>query len=188
MASARLVTLLWEDALQPGELPRRAAEPAKHFGPGNLLAACVADHRGEPGPWSIRRLLHHEPKKGNGNVLLACREYDGSDGPVIAVLDEDRVRDLLGLAGSACIREIRAEFDARCPHVELCLLRENIESLVSAARGEEPPLLRKPAPDERDRVLNGVAFAAVPETRSRLIAAVPSFGRLVGRVVRLLSG
>lgn len=166
----------------------------KGFGPHTLLVSCLADDLGsEIERWRIERSVKPIPTKGNGNVVKKLQK-DGDrlrkSGPVVAVIDKDKVGDLLTRAGSpapGCIGGSVDGFHDKAPgDYELVLLVENVESLVSAALealGEEPSR-EKPNPDERDRTLKRVD--GTPSYRRAVRDKVPSFDRLVRRVASLL--
>jgi hypothetical protein len=177
------VTVLWED--------QRPAN-AKRFGPHELLVACLADEIAQARDTLSPRIIS-VPMKGNGNVLRAIQQNLGrlgEAGPVCAVFDRDKIRDLVG-GGSAplCMSGIKRLILAEVPgEVELLLLDQNIESLVNACcrvAGVEAPIA-KPRPDLRDRVLGRTAWSTSGE-RAKVRAAVPSFERLVRWVARQLN-
>jgi hypothetical protein len=68
------------------------------------------------------------------------------------------------------------------------LLEENTETLILAAREElaMAPPRGKPSPDDRDRILSKLAWNPERTLRDGLRRAVPSFDRLVRRVLALL--
>ena len=82
-----IVTLLWED---------ERGGVAKGFGPHELLLSCIADDLGLP-----RELLlpcvNSVPKKGRDKLRTALQHEFlklARFGPVLAVIDKDRARDL----------------------------------------------------------------------------------------------
>jgi hypothetical protein len=179
-----IVTVLWED--------QRGTE-TKGFGPHELLIACLTDEL------TITRerlvgLLKCHPKKGNGNVRAALqRDLDrlSKSGPVVAVVDRDKIRDLWKPSGEQppdCIAGIASRFRSDAPgDYELVLLVDNVEDLVRAActaRRVDVPTA-KPTPDERDRILARCAWD-LPHARSDLRNSMPSFDRLVKQVAQAL--
>ncbi len=177
-----LVTVLYED--QMGRQPRGS-------GPHALLVTCVQDRLG-----CLRsRLLDTVvglPKKGDSKVLAALRddlEQMLNSGPVVAVLDNDRARECLGLPPKACKREVLASLQARAAGaVTVVLLEQNVDDLARAcatALETEAPK-GKPDPDERDRMLQAAAWGT-PTQRQAILNAMPSFRRLVDKVAEALS-
>ena len=180
-----ILTVLWEDSRSPR---------ANKFGPDLLLRACVADDLGTS-PNRLERYVVPQPRKGNGSVVKALRqdlERLVRSGPVFAVIDRDKVKQLVasGLDIPDCRAEICARFRAKAPgDYELVLLEDNMESLIAAActaMGLEPPG-KKPSPDERDRILARAAWATSPERR-RVREVCPTFDRIVLRVAAALQG
>jgi hypothetical protein len=175
------VTVLWEDQ-RGGQL--------KGFGPGELLVSCVADELEADRAWISKHVSSH-PKKGNGNVRRALREDLGlliKHGPVIAVIDRDKVSELLSKlplepldCNGALVKQFRAE---TAGNYQLVLLVENVETLVDAvvgALGGARPTT-KPTPDERDRVLVRAAWSPNRSLRDDIRGACQSFDRVVKKV------
>ncbi len=81
----------------------RGASRRDGFGPHRLALACVADDTGAD-RWSLRDELVDNVRKGRDEVLKTCREQgdalSASALRVVAVLDDDRVREGLRLLGS----------------------------------------------------------------------------------------
>lgn len=171
-----IITILWED--QRGHI-------VKGFGPHELLVSSVADDV-KCSRLKISRLIHGIPKKGNTKVVNSLKmdlTNMTRSGPVCAVLDRDKVLDLWKSPNrpADCITGIKSAIAKDAPgEYELLLLDENVETLIkvscSALQIEMPP--DKPAPDERDRVLNKAAWG-IREVRARVRKAIPSFDRLV---------
>lgn len=177
-----IVTVLWED---------QRGVTTKGYGPNALLVACLADTLN----WErkeIERSLSGIPLKGAGNVIKTlCR--DGSRitqaGPLIAVIDRDKVYDHLRRPKPAtnCIQLVRHAIQSQAQGLacEIVFLIENMESLLCAcctALGKEA-LVSKPTPDERDRLLSQVAWST-REVRDRVKATCPSFARLIACIAR----
>lgn len=175
------VTILWEDQ-RGGQL--------KGFGPGELLVSCVADEL-ETDRARISKHVSSYPKKGNGNVRRALRQDLGlliKHGPVIAVIDRDKVSELLNTLPStplgcngALVKQFRA---VTAGNYELVLLVENVETLVDAvvgALGADRPTT-KPTPDERDRMLGRAAWSPSRSIRDDIRGTCPSFDRVVKKV------
>ncbi len=178
-----IVTILWEDAR--GIL-------AKGFGAHTLLLACLVDLG--VAREDLPRIEAHA-KKGNSNVRKALRT-DGARlakaGPVYAVLDRDKIRELWkpGPMPADCKQAIAEQFKLDAPgEYDLVFLEQNIESLLRAAlesmASEVPEAPWKPNPDERDRILSRVAWATARE-RDEVRRRCPSFDRLVTRVAAKL--
>ncbi len=180
-----IITVLWED--------QRGAE-VKGFGPHDLLLACLADDTGGPRD-TLKRLVESHPKKGNGNVRAALqRNLAGlsASGPVFAVIDRDKIRQLWRYPGPPppdCKPGIAEPFRLDAPgDYDLVFLVDNMESLVAAARNAlaVPHPSTKPNPDERDRLLARAAWGA-RDVRAAIRGSCTSFDRLVARIVRRLN-
>lgn len=180
-----IVTVLWED--QRGGI-------TQSFGPHELLCACVADRLVGNDVWSLRKLISSVPKKGIGNVIKALRT-DGSRladcGPLLAAIDRDKVYSALRQEErppTNCLSLVR---DALCQIAsgacQIVLLIQNVETILEECLKilGQPPLSSKPDPNERDTLLREVAYGS-PELRQKLCTAMPSFGRLVDKVVAVV--
>ncbi|MCG3133166.1 MAG: hypothetical protein HMLKMBBP_00273 [Planctomycetes bacterium] len=179
----RRVVLLWEDSIGGGQVVRE-------FGPGSLVRACVADDLGVSiYADEVKLGIVHHPMNGNQKVVHGCRakEYVNSSATVMAVLDLDRAYQVCELPADACLVSIRNALRERTGPAVVRLIDRNIESVFTTARvvlGEPTTVIRKPRLQERDRVLNALAFGRErAEARSELRSRVPSFDRLV-RAVR----
>ena len=179
-----IITLLWEDQ-RGGQM--------KGFGPHELLVSCVVDDLGRERGEVERRVLS-APKKGSGNVLKALRADLAllrKSGPVCAIVDRDRIRNLWPLEARPldCFSAIRKSFFERAPgDYALVLLVENAETLVEACCNATERRLpeSKPSPEERDRILARVAWGE-RRARDEVRRATPSFDRIV-RWVRVQIG
>ena len=172
-------TVLWED---------QRGVTVKGFGPHDLLMACVADELG-PGH---RRLADPVPLKGSGNVRKRLKrdvEKLRGHGPVVVVLDRDRVADLCVTPGADCMKGITSRLQKDAPgDYELVFLVDNTETLVAAActaLGIAAPN-QKPTPDERDRYLGRAAWAPERGVRDDIRTSCPSFARLVEKLLAAL--
>jgi hypothetical protein len=180
------VTVLWEDS--------RGVE-TKGFGPHELLLACVADKIGRERR-DVAALVKSVAKKGVGNVIKALKTDLAklrSAGPVFAVIDRDKAREIWKPAPlpADCMSAIRTRIatDVGGSEYELVFLVQNMESLIHAC-GEGSlmkPQTLKPNPDQRDRILGRAAWEASPAVRLKLLLTCGSFGRLVDRVGAVLS-
>jgi hypothetical protein len=186
-----VATVLYED--------QRAPQRTR-FGPHALVIACVADETGTD-RWTLEKRIEGIPKKGDSKLLWAVREdaanltHDGR--ALVAVFDDDRVRKLLGLDGRACktlVKEAIAAGGTAGTLLEVVLLQRNIEDVVvAAARAlgrpmDDPQVVRalgKHAghPEARDAILHAAAASADVAVRQAILAAVPSFARVVRGLV-----
>jgi len=173
-----IVTVLWED--------QRGAQ-VKGFGPHELLISCLVDELGHPRD-SVARAVECHPKKGHGKVLRALRlDFPKLKrlGPVLAVVDRDKIKDLLSQPVTDCMSGISKRFREAAPgDYELIFMIDNVETLiVSACRalGESEPT-RKPTPDERDRILAKAVWGERAH-RARIRSTCPSFDRVVRRIL-----
>ena len=179
-----IITILWED--------QRPVD-AKGFGPHELLLSCLADTLGTERQ-KLVGLIKPIPKKGNANIRKALQR-DGErlvkKGPVFAVLDHDKIRDLVKVPNSIpkeCLSGIKEQFMKEITiDFNLTLLIENIESLVNAVCDalRETKFNRKPTPDERDRILNRCAWSK-PADREQVCQLCPSYSRIVERISEAL--
>jgi len=102
-------------------------------------------------------------------------------GPVCAVLDRDKAHKLWPDKCPTCLTGLCAKLRAEAPgKYELVWLIQNVETLTDAAASAlgKPPPSGKPSPNERDRLLNEVAWAKTA-VRETVCNEVPSFARLV---------
>jgi hypothetical protein len=178
------ITVLWEDS---------RGIVLKGFAPHDLLVACIAEKLGRKRV-EVDSQISSVPKKGAGNVIKALRRDLSrltKTGPVFALIDRDKVREMWKTDPPAdCMTAIRERIrkDVASVDYELVLLVQNMESLIDACDDGFRSRLggRKPTPDERDRILGRVAW----ETPSRLPSILkdcPSFDRLVIRVINALA-
>ncbi len=179
-----ITTLLWEDS---------RGGPQKGFAAHELLCSCLRDRRGLQAHERFRG-LESQPRRGVDKVLDTLKDdyhLVSKKGPVIAVVDRDRVHEHLVRrhpGPTNCKAGIRAGIDAYCggPR-EVVFLIDNMETLVEAcckAVGVAPPD-GKPRPDERDRLIDKATRSGA-DTRSKILVACPSFARLVERVDAVL--
>ena len=191
-----VVTVVYEDQGAKGQI--------RNFGPHRLLCAAIADQMSsDAAPLTIRDIdsrVNAVLKKGNGNVLRACRRdlhlLTRTGSPVIAVLDSDKIVKLVGLSGTPCRTSILEHFRQGCEPADLLhivLLERNIETLVQAIgarNAADRDLVNKALAKSlvaRDSLFNKIANnAAARDTRDALAVDVPSFGRLRDLVVAIL--
>ena len=173
MKSLRHVTVIYED--------RRSQVP--EYGPHKFLMACVRDRSIQEHPdLVLGDRVRARVAKGNSKLLkyLMDLNTDEPDGrQVVAIFDDDKIRDLAGLPGDACkaetIKTLRSKMDAPA-RVTLVLLARNIESVLEAIQRCAPDLV---APEVFQRALNKkpnerdlVFLKASERERSALRAAI----------------
>lgn len=181
------VFLLWEN---------HATGAIDRFGPHAFLVACVAD-RLRVDRFELRRSerIRGRSCSGNGGVL---REL-GPDRPpwdaaphLIAVLDSDKLHDLLGGAARNLVVDPdydvwSAQMEARCrerlgPHeadrLTICFLDRNLETLLAVLgdTSAEKDVV------QRDKLLQRAA--ADPGQIRRASEEMPTWANLVGAVAR----
>jgi hypothetical protein len=177
-----LVTVLWED--QRGEQARR-------FGPHDLLLSSIADDLSastSEQPQNRTKLSKHiiaVPKRGDSNVRKALQKnLQNFRGPVIAVMDRDKVHRLWSdkqPPPSNCIQGISQQLRLDAPgKYDLVFLMQNAEDLLDATLAAlgKTPLVDKPNPDSRDNML-GPAVWGDTRIRTAIRQSCPSFDRLV---------
>lgn len=179
-----LVKILCED---------QQAEDASNFGPHVLVLRCVLDRLG----WSetryseLQRNLSGHPRKGDKNLLAACRNANEARNfrHVFAVFDGDKVRsiDSLGLSPGACKQQVRSAIQSASPYaaqLKVVLLERNLETVVAAVqRCKSLPETGRLKLPERDAVLASIAWRAeAAPVRACVLQAVPSLQYLVDRL------
>lgn len=82
----------------------------KEFGPHELLVACIADTCGQDW-WAIRARFEPIPKKGDANLLKACRDDvpDMPDSLIFALFDADKLHRRLFESSRPSVEELLAE-------------------------------------------------------------------------------
>jgi len=177
------IAVLYEDQL--------ATSKPRAFGPHVLLLACVADRLERPREHLEQHVDAH-PCKGIGRLLALCREPILTDrhARVIAVCDDDRVREHLKLPATACKLSVRdaVASGSGAPQLRTVLLIRNLETVLDAVRhvlGRDP-LADKPSPLRRDSTLLHLAYQGVPEQRLALLQRVPSFAYLADCLARTI--
>ena len=179
------IIVLWEDQLDVD---------VRNFGPGTLLAACVAD-RLRCQMTQVAPLLKSIPRKGNGGIRKTLRSdfvQLEKSGPVFVVLDRDKMKDLWRNTHphvNDCMTGHRQRLQAEAPgDYDVVFLHQNMESLIQAAcdAGRVLAPTAKPTPSERDKYLNRLVWHEGSEPRARLCELSPSFDRLATRVAEKL--
>jgi hypothetical protein len=181
--SRRLITVLYEDQLAGGK-------PA-NYGPHVLALACVADLTGGDAR-AFENRVRAVPKKGAQKLRAALRDEGtmlANVGPVVAMFDSDRIRDCYQLQPDDCVVNVLASIRADSTgNPIIVLLDRNMEDVARACcavlKIEEPE--DKPRPQARDKILHAMAASRNVEDRNKLLASVPTFGRLVRALVELL--
>ena len=182
--SRRLITVLYEDRHAKGE---------KNYGPHMLLLACVADRTGGS-RYALRDQVASIALSGDGNVKRRLRDDGaslGATGPLVAMFDNDKVRSRYPVRTGACKRELldAVQAEAKGSPV-IVLLEQNMEDLLAAccAALKRATLSAKPKPMQRDSILQAAAADGQGAARAAILAAMPSFKRLVDVVHALLTG
>lgn len=167
------VIAIYEDS--PGE-------QVVNFGPHSLALATVGD-RLNVTRWHLRP-IQGMPMKGAPKALERAQAFAGVKATVLLLLDEDRIRDQLQLAGDATDAVVRARLTALCPGIVVMLLVRNVEDLVAeASRALHRPMPEtKPTPAERDAVLNALADSPNPSARAQVTTVLPSWGQWIAEL------
>jgi hypothetical protein len=172
----------------------RGQRPREGFGPHALALACVADDTGVD-RWDLRAALVDNVRNNREAVLRSVREQaealSGSAARIVVLLDHDGVRRGKGveLPAGACktaVLEAVQALWAGSRHLIVVLLEENVEDLVwHAARALGKPLERpiSHSPNVRDPPLQAAAAHPDRAVRDRIRQGLPSFDRLVRRLV-----
>jgi hypothetical protein len=185
------VIVLYEDSRAPG---------AKPFGPHRFVTQLASD-RLEKGIEEVAKLVHANPRNGNSKLRTECQrnleKLSNGPGTVIAVYDSDKVAKLVERPPAACRRDLIVELKRGCEPKEsltIVLLEENTETLLVELRRLEGGLVsdeewRKAidgkALNERDLIFTAASRRSKRELRAKLVAAVPSLGRLVDKIVNV---
>jgi hypothetical protein len=172
------IAVLYEDQLAHGN-PR-------NFGPHVLVLACLEDRLQRPRDQLARHIDGHACK-GIGNLVKRCREPILADrhARVLAVCDDDRVREHLRLASSACKAQVHAAIATGCAaQLRTILLVRNLETVLEATHHVLGlgPLVGKPSPLQRDPILLRLAYRGTIDQRQSLLQRVPSLAYLVAKL------
>lgn len=160
---------------------------SKQFGLHELLVSCIADSWSREW-WELRGYFDAIPKKGDANLLAACRDdvCNMSDRLIFAIFDADKLHRRLFDTGRPSEQSLRAELRARCPdpRLHVFLLVHNTETVVDAVAD----CLGVPRPTkntlQRDLLLNRAAHGP-RQQRDCVRSAVPSFNHCVERIAEL---
>ena len=180
-----VITIIYEDKLG-------GAKP-NNYGLHALVLACVADTV-PVDRFRLRATVAAIPAGGDSKVKRFL-DQDGADiaqrGPLLALLDEDHVRDCYGLPTVACKTDVLAKIaETAQGEPTIVLLVRNLEDVIAACARclGDPPPERKLRPFDRDRVLQRAAAAAPAAQREAVLRDVPSLRRLVEAVARFVTG
>ena len=194
MSAAPRVTLLYEDSRS------QLRDPGLH----RLIAATVWDRlkgvEAPPARYELERRLGHRCMKGVDRVLavIGADLEDIAQGGqhVAAVVDEDVIRDKLGLAPSATVADVERAICARVPvalrdRFGVFVIERNTESVLRAGsdcashtqaeRPDEGLLERALRKDllARDQLLSRWAKAEAWRVRDCMAKKIPALGALV---------
>ena len=190
------ITILYEDRCGEGQI--------REFGPHALVQQCVCDAIGKE-PWALKReiILHGIPKNGATKLRNECRSDRpkfGRDGShVIAVYDDDRIRDFVKVGAPGCKEQVKHVLRAESrlgDKLQIVLLERNLETVVATICECDPAIappevqdnaLRRKKLFDRDIVLKNAAAPTAERRRLRdqLLTRVPSLGYLVNKIVAL---
>jgi hypothetical protein len=129
-----VVTVLWED---------QYGRDVRAFGPHELLVACLSDELSSELPdvtrHQVQKIVQSHPKKGNAGIRKALQRdlpRLKKSGPVFAVVDSDRVRDLWkhsGISAPNCRAAWQVSADERRAIRAECPCFDRIVERVSVA-------------------------------------------------------
>jgi len=186
MAGDLPITCLYED--------KRG--PSMGFGLHKFIKACVFDEVDGNRRIFEKLLDDCRPMNGNSKLLKTCREdlndiaFDGRK--IIAVFDDDRVRDLLKLPPEATDVEVVTAVLEECPspgNLLVFLLERNMETVIEQISGCDASvgerLVRKAL--DKDREARDVLLDRASRERYRMLRecvleANPSLKKLVKRI------
>lgn len=176
--------------------------PGRCFGVHKLLVSCIHDRLGGARS-DMKAAIDGRPLKGNTRVLTACRDeleiLTRGGTPLVAVLDDDKIRARVGLEAFATEPEVLrriAEQYGSSPLLTVGLLKDNAETLVADANRAGVDVRSdkldkalgkrgRRAPEARDSILNRVAFGE-QRYRDQILRLNSSFARIVEIVAALL--
>lgn len=182
------VVVLYED--RHGKTPE--------FGLHELVLRLVAEEAGCE-PWNLKKHITDHPCSGNANLLKKARAVDAvapNGETVVAVIDDDKVRNLLGLPKNACKRDVLAKILEGCSdptRLRTVLLECNVESVLEALRpsaigldlsdGQFDGAVHRKLLNERDIILIAASRKDHRPIRDALLGAVPSLNRLRQEII-----
>jgi hypothetical protein len=179
-----IVTVLWED--------QRGGD-ARGFGPHELLLSCLVDDLTIPRE-QLNGRIKSLPKKGRDKLREALKHEIRRFtklGPVLAVIDKDKARDLW--KGQTpppppCMSGMVSRLHDDAPgDYDIVFLERNVDELVEIVckvTGQSVPT-SKPKPDRRDLLITP-AVRGAEQLRSDIRRRCPTFDRIVARVARHL--
>ena len=189
--AAAAITVLYED--------KRG--PRQGFGLHMLVKACVFDAMNGERHRVEGMLSDHRPLKGVQALLKACREdidLIAADGrSVVAVIDDDAIREQLKLPRSATDAQVEREIRKGCKAPDrllIVLLKKNMESVIEAAAACDPGIdaeridraIRHKELLERDAILTELSRERARPLRDCVLGKVPSLRVLVDLLSRAL--
>jgi hypothetical protein len=192
MIAERLAILLYED--QHG--------PTKQFGLHKFIMRCVCDECGvaPEQQYKVFGSVEERPMKGDSKVLRALwndlPNIAAKGEMVIAILDNDKIREALGLAKQAPDDKVCETILAKCAGpVHIVLLKENTESILRAAREcggvNDTDLFERAVtakePPARDIIFGNISKLAAKNIRDCIRDKIGSLGPLINRVATSLA-
>jgi hypothetical protein len=179
------IILLYED-----KLSRDARSPSGYI-PHQFLIHCVAD-RLQVDPWELLDRIRGMPLNGVGNLKGAMFEpgrFNSSGQNLVFVADADVVHEHFGVPyeppASLC-KTILAGLPDRTG-IELFLLVDNLETVVSAAAQSLGRLTPVKEHTERDRVLGAMLDPSRSSQRSQVVAQVAMLDDIVTHLSTVIS-
>jgi hypothetical protein len=196
MAQELLATILYED--QRG--------PSNKFGLHKFVLRCLCDQSAvaPDDQYRVDATIDGRQLKGNSKLLHAVRNdlpnIAANGRPVIAMFDNDRIRDLLKLPDNTLDDEVCAAIHPGCgTQLHVVLLKENTESILLAAEAcarktgvaLDPDMLqqaiKKKEPPARDALFIRISKAEHRELRDCIREKVASLTPLIDHLARILS-
>lgn len=188
-----LATILYEDS---------SSTHARGFGLHRLVVRCVHDRKqGDLG--LLLRAFADRPMKSNTKVRTACREerllLTRTGASLVALYDDDRVRELLHKPKAACKQEVRQALLQECgddPKLRVVLLVKNTESVLATleqsglmmtfARTDFHEAIARKSVLKRDEIFHRAADADMLKVREHLCQHLPSFEYLIAKLIELV--
>lgn len=183
----QVATILYED--------QRAAQ-IKAYGPHEFVLQCLADRMAPLDRSDLQDVITANPRKGAPKIRQECKDEAKRDRlykttrRLVAVYDRDRIKDVIATPASCTsgIRDALRSESAWGDRLIVVLLDRKTETVLDAILAVEGrgPLLSKPRPDERDKILLRAAWQHSPAERAAVLTAVPSLAYLVAKLEELL--
>ncbi|MBN2494958.1 MAG: hypothetical protein JXR96_10240 [Deltaproteobacteria bacterium] len=175
-------------------------DPAGDFPFHELILSCVYDSI-DRNRQILTEKIKGNPKKGNSKLLRSLREdlscLRDSCQHVIAVFDDDKVRELIGLGKKAKEQEVIEEIKASLPDcASIFLLKKNMETVIGDIGECDGAIdqnlldsaLNKRSLNARDRVIKRAVPINRHELRECILEKNPSLKSIVDGVCGLLGG